>query len=126
MLKDSSNLSKKEKQQEYGRKRYENLPEHEKQRLVEYRKNIRKYGKITLLHKQKVTDFFGQQPYVRFLLDNYMQLLLEIFSFVRYKNNFRNFCFRKYKNRYFVKYSKISILRKYKKSFYKVGSEFLF
>ena len=55
-----------------------------------------------------------------------MQLLLEIFGFVRYKNNFRNFCFGKHKNRYFVEYTKISILREYKKSFYKAGSEFLF
>lgn len=51
MLKDSSNLSKKEKKEEYGRKRYENLPEHEKQRLVEYRKNIITFHNFSVNHQ---------------------------------------------------------------------------
>ena len=37
-------LSKKKKNRQYGHKRYKSLPEHENQRLVEHRKNI-KYGK---------------------------------------------------------------------------------
>ena len=39
------------KKQHYGRQRpYKNIPEDKKQKL-EYRKNIRKYGKIKLPHK---------------------------------------------------------------------------
>ena len=41
----------KNKKRNYGRKGYKNPPEHEKQRLIKYRKNIIKYGKIKPLHK---------------------------------------------------------------------------
>lgn len=36
---------KKDTKREYGRERYKNLPEYEKQRLMEYRKNILKSKK---------------------------------------------------------------------------------
>ena len=47
-------LSKKgkEKRRQYGRKRYKNLPEDEKHKLVEYRKTILKWGK-THYHNYK-------------------------------------------------------------------------
>ena len=38
------------KKGEYGSKRHKNLAEDEKQRLVQYRKNL-KHGKIKPLHK---------------------------------------------------------------------------
>ena len=41
------------------------LHEHEKQRLVEYRKNTKKYGKIKLPHKHK--------DWLMFLVSNSMQ-----------------------------------------------------
>ena len=44
MLDEVSPKNKKEKKQQYGHKRYRNLPKDEKQRLVEYRK---KYYKMT-------------------------------------------------------------------------------
>ena len=37
--------SEEEKNRQYGQKRYKNLPKDKRQRLVEYRKNITKYGK---------------------------------------------------------------------------------
>ena len=36
----SVSKKRKEKKQQYGRERYRNLSEYEKQKLVEYRKNI--------------------------------------------------------------------------------------
>ena len=42
----------KKKKQEYGIERYINLPEDEKQRLFEYRKQYYKNGKIKQLQKQ--------------------------------------------------------------------------
>ena len=40
---------KKKKKQQYGHEQYKNLPEDDKQRLVEYRKNYYKMRKNTLL-----------------------------------------------------------------------------
>ena len=59
----------KQKQQQYGQERYKNLPELEKQRLVEYSKNI-KCRKIKTLHnKRLVLKMLGGS--VRFAVDEY-------------------------------------------------------
>ena len=52
-MNDYRNLSKedKNKKHQYFCKWHRNIPEDEKQRLVEYRKIILKCGKIELLHK---------------------------------------------------------------------------
>ena len=48
---------KKKKKQQYGRERYKNLSEDEKQRLVEYTKYIIKYEKMKQLHKERLIVF---------------------------------------------------------------------
>ena len=45
---------KKEKKQQYGRERYKNLSEDEKQNLAEYRKNIIEWEKMLYYNYQKV------------------------------------------------------------------------
>lgn len=45
-------------------------------------KTVIKYGKMNLLHKQKVTDvFFGQQQYARSFLEKYIKLFFIDSSF---------------------------------------------
>ena len=49
---------KKKKKRENGSKWYKKLPENEKQRLVKYKKSIKKYGKIKPVHKWRLADAF--------------------------------------------------------------------
>ena len=64
-------LSAEEKKQQYGHERYRNLPEYQKQRLVEFEKNI-KCGKIKTLHNKRCSNdsglifYFAQQSYIFF------------------------------------------------------------
>ena len=58
---------------ELGGERYKNLPEDEKQRPVEYRKNIIKYGK-------KITN-------KEFLVSTFISLLKTLLSFASIKDN---------------------------------------
>ena len=53
-MKGIKNLLKKNKKQEYGGKQFKNLPEIEKERLVEYRKNIINCEKINICSKQRL------------------------------------------------------------------------
>ena len=47
-------IKKKKKKQQYGRERYKNLSENEKNKLVEYRKNITKREKMLYCNYKKV------------------------------------------------------------------------
>ena len=54
LMKGIKNLLKKSKKQEYGGKQFKNLSEIEKERLVEYRKNIINCEKINICYKQRL------------------------------------------------------------------------
>ena len=47
-------IKKKKKKRQYGRERYKNLSENEKNKLVEYRKNITKREKMLYCNYKKV------------------------------------------------------------------------
>ena len=92
--------------------------------LLGIEKNTIKFGKMKMLHKYRLTDIFGQQPYASLLKDSVLskyQDVLKIYvlreckkkTFQIFVWNVLEFLFQGSIKVFFVKWSKFSIFEKF-------------